>query len=174
MTLRPLLIGSLVVPAVLSAGCKSASKKPDARDPLTMSHLTHGKNDPLYAGTDSDMLDDDRGTIKAASVSRKPELTRDRQPVRTISFQDDPSRVRASDYSWIVGKLTRHSGKDGGWYIRYANAYDGDRFGGELRFANMPRLGLLRDGDNVQVEGAVIDSGFDRPAYRVDSIVLRD
>lgn len=162
----------------LCAGCKSTQKKStaaDGRDPLTMSHLTHGKGDPLYAGSDNEMLvDEDRGPLKAASISRKPESPKPRPPVRTIGFEATAIKSHAADYSWIIGQLERVPGRNGGWQIKYAGPGDDDRYGGRLPFANTPRLGLLREGDTVQVEGNLVETGFDRPSYRVDSIVLRD
>lgn len=164
----------------LAAGCKSTAKKPVSRDPLTMSLLTQGAGDPLFASNDDDPPDF-APTLRAASTSRKPEPFRpepEHNPVaagrNAGSYDAAQRRGCAADHSWLLGQLVRHPGRDRGWRIRYANAYDGDQHRGELRLVDSPRLGLFREGDTVLVEGRPVDDGAGGTLYKFDSIVLRD
>ncbi|MFO0944790.1 MAG: hypothetical protein U1D30_02405 [Planctomycetota bacterium] len=53
-------------------GCSWVNNRSDfERDPFVMSHLTHHKDDPLYAGSESENAFEDEARLQSASVSRK-------------------------------------------------------------------------------------------------------
>lgn len=152
------------------AGCGWVNTRSNfERDPFVMSHLTHQKNDPLYAGSDSDHAFDDDKPLQAASVSRKEP----RSDYRQMSYQNEPSQLsRASDFSWIEGRLVHRAGPESGWYVRYVDESNSGRNDAEIRLVDSPRLGLARAGDRVRLEGQVVDSDIGSPRYEVDSIVV--
>jgi hypothetical protein len=160
---------------VAAVGCGWMKTRSDfERDPFVMSHLTHDKKDPMFAASENDLsLDGDEPRMQSASTSRKPKPTRYDAP-------SDPrgasaaSLARADDYSWLEGRLSRQGGRSGGWYIRYATAGEGDRYGGQLRIVNNQRLGVAREGDVVRLAGRVVPQGRSDVAYEVASITILD
>ena len=60
----------------------------------------------------------------------------------------------------------------GGAYVVYGRS-EKDEYGGKLRLAPSPRLGLLRQGDEVRVTGAVV-RGPSGPEYEIESLELGD
>lgn len=133
------------------------------RDPLLMSHLTHGKNDPTFAGSETGMAFDDESVVQSASVSRK--YTPATSQLRSQTLTDV-----ANDHSWLQGTLERREGNRPGWYVRYASASSKDPYGGVLLLQDDPRLGLLRVGDRVFIEGQVEDDVVTGPSYKLNAI----
>lgn len=162
-------------------GCGWVQPRSDFdRDPFVMSHLTHSREDPLFAGSENEStFQRDESAVQSASISNKPgqgkKTTSDYQnTVYREQAAETPAPGRGKDYSWLEGRLGHRTGKEGGWFIQYARSFENDNYGGELRFANTPRLGLLREGDRVLVRGAVVSDGLGDHRYRVDSIVLHN
>lgn len=171
-------VGFLGVIFAAVGGCRSRGEPRSEfeRDPLVMSHLTHRKDDPAFAETETDVgRPDDGPTLRPASVSKKPGRDEAVHPDQPGAF-GGPSRAHAPDYSWLRGTLTRNcSGQPTArWFIQYANAGGGDRFDGVLPLANAPRLGLLREGDRVELSGRVVEATTPDPQYYVESLALVD
>lgn len=175
----PKLVGVCVL-AVTAGGCKWVGGKSDfQRDPFVMSHLTHNKNDPLFASSEGDE-DWDSPTRSASATARKAEVARtsapatpaQRSPYQQVSAR--APRGRAEDFKWIEGRLEHRNGNKPGWHIRYATNAENDTFGGEIRLANNPRLGLMREGDLVYVTGRLMDGDNAERRYEVETISLLD
>ena len=171
---------AILVPTVLAvaaSGCSWVNLRSGGpnRDPFVMSHLTHSKDDPLFAASDSSADFDEEPPLQSAfSVSRKSMFAA-AQGVDKVARRPhvgQTGRGRAEDYRWIRGHLGRRRGTHAGWYIRYASSADADRYGGELKIDDHPRLGLLREGDRVHLEGRLVGEGSDESIYRVESIAL--
>ena len=63
---------------------------------------------------------------------------------------------------------------NGGWYVDYVDLGDKDPYGGKLYLEKTPKLGMLREGDRVLVEGEVVKKRTGNPMYRVRSVALLD
>jgi hypothetical protein len=161
------------------AGCSSgplAFSQPKTRsafdrDPLVMAHLTHSKDDPAYRDTETDIAKLDEPQLQPASShtkSNKPRLLESGPP-----GIDAPARSRAPDYQWVRGVVhsTRTDGGGTAWYVDYSRTAK-DKFGGRLPLAPSPRLGLLREGDPVQLTGRVVADDPLEPKYQVSDIIL--
>src|SRR5262245_41002325 len=149
----------LLAASIAGNGCNWITRRSDfERDPLVMSHLTHNKNDPSYAGVENESADDQppQGLAQSPSVSRKPPAA---DGYRHALFEENAPRRRsalhADDYSWLEGRLTLRTGKRAGWHVRYAPMTENDRFGGELLLIEHSQLKLMREGDRVHLEGKV-------------------
>lgn len=179
---QPILTLALLLAVWGGTGCawlnqRRAPKRADS-DPLLMSHLTHGKHDPLFAKTEN-ALDFDSPTRFASSTSKKPNDGPSPSAVgsATSDAQEQSRRRlrecqcgRADDFRWVVGQLAYHESK--GWSIRYAPAGVDKQFNGELPLTSSFRPGVLRVGDQVMVEGRVVHVGLDGYRYKVESIEL--
>jgi hypothetical protein len=171
-------VGVLVTLALVTGGCSST--RPTAgprRDPLIMSHLTHSKDDPLYAGSESNPFSDDRDDPIKATVSRKPDSSDDSAiDVDFVGIGVARSslgqKAQTRDYRRLSGRVTYRESPQPGWRLRYAPSFAGDQYGGELRLDGHARLSLLRHGDPVSVEGQVVESGPGIFHYRVDSLAV--
>jgi len=175
--MRRLQRESILCVAVLAVvtGCKSPFGQPQTRsafdrDPLVMAHLTHAKDDPAYRDTETDLAQIDSPQLQPASShtkANKPRLLESSVPV-----YDAPARSRSPNYGWVRGVVhSTHS--DGGttWFVDYSRSTK-DKFGGRLRLAPSPRLGLLREGDPVHLTGRVVADDPLEPSYQVSDIIL--
>jgi hypothetical protein len=175
--MRRLQRESILCVAVLAVvtGCKSPFGQPQTRsafdrDPLVMAHLTHAKDDPAYRDTETDLAQIDSPQLQPASShtkANKPRLLESSVPV-----YDAPARSRSPNYGWVRGVVhSTHS--DGGttWFVDYSRSAK-DKFGGRLRLAPSPRLGLLREGDPVHLTGRVVAEDPLEPSYQVSDIIL--
>lgn len=163
---------------LVATGCTWIQKRSDFdRDPFVMSHLTHHKNDPLYAGTENENSFDDERPLRAAAVSRKTDTrTGSSGDYRPMSYRENAPEAeptRADDFRWVEGTLERDR-KSKGWSLRYANDRAPDAHGGALRLADSPRLGLAREGDRVRLEGRLTGQGTAGERYRIDSLTVLD
>lgn len=156
------VVTAVAIAAVVS-GCSWLNFRSggNQRDPLLMSHLTHGKTDPMFAGSETALTFDDQSPIQAASVSRKYPKSQSLTPTQ----ENTPG-----DFRWLKGRLERRGGPRPGWYLRYSDVAGNDPHGGAIRLQEDPRLGLLREGDHVYVEGEIIDSGLSQASYKLSSI----
>lgn len=143
-------------------GC-STTRPSMADDPLTSNLLTPPP---------------ESGKVPAAPSSfaaSKPQPTPSPRSMGGGSeFRLVSSSSHGPDYHWLRGRLGKEEGRNGGWYIEYANgaAAESDQYGGRLRFANSPRLDFLRVGDLVQVEGEVVQHNPGDSRFHVESIGL--
>lgn len=166
---------SMCAAAIGVGGCGWVSRSSQyERDPFVMSHLTHSKEDPMFAATDGDHhVSVDTEPSRSASLthnSRRP--SRSNNDSSHSAFRHVSHSAADEQYRQLNGTLGYRTGKYGGWYIRYAGKGSGDPYGGEIVFANSPRMGLLREGDQIRVEGRVVHHGSGEPRYHVDSISL--
>jgi hypothetical protein len=174
--MNPRPIGVLLAGCCLAPlACQSHSSNNRStfdRDPLVMSHLTHRRDDPAFAESESDVGKEDETPIKPASISKSNKPVR---PELTAAAYGGPSRGRAPDYSWLRGSVRYHrdDGGENGWYIHYGRS-EKDRYEGKLRLASSPRLGLLREGDEVQITGRLIDGDGANPIFQVESLIQAD
>jgi hypothetical protein len=164
-----------------AVGCKSTwnpfqarSKSAFDRDPLVMSHLTHSKDDPAYRDTDTDLGRYDEPQLQPASATQ----SRSNKPTAVGDATDygAPLRSRAPDYAWLRGTVQYSRGEAGGpresgWIVEYGRSSK-DRYGGRLRLAPSPRLGLLREGDPVHLSGRIDARDPAHPVYDVADIIL--
>lgn len=168
---RRLLVSTLF--ALGALGCSSSS--PSLReDPLTSNLLTPPPSKtepkPAYAAAEphADPMYSPGSSYSsgATNASSRPSSGGN---VKLVS-----SKSHDADYRWLKGRLRHEDGKNGGWYIEYATGAEAeaDRYGGRLRFANSPRLDLLRVGDLVQVDGEVIQHNPGDPRFHVETIDL--
>lgn len=171
---RMSLLGLAVLAA--AAGCKSpfgfgqpASRSAFDRDPLVMAHLTHAKDDPAYRDTETDLAQIESPQLQPASShtkSNKPRFETD------VPVYDAPARSRAPNYGWVRGVVYSTRTENGPvWYVDYSRSSK-DQFGGRLRLAPSPRLGLLREGDPVHLTGRVVADDPLAPTYQVSDIIL--
>jgi hypothetical protein len=82
-----------------------------------------------------------------------------------------PCFAHAPDHCWIQGQL-EYSRLSGGWRVRYASVDEVDEYGGCVTLIDDGRLGPLKDGAYVRVQGHLSGSS-DRTSsrtYRVESI----
>lgn len=172
-------LATATVAVFVLCGCTALrSQSGPPRDPLVMSHLTHSKEDPLFAGSENGPFPDPKDDpIRSATVARKldrlPEIDNQsfrNASLRTLVPEQQPEHGHASDFRWLVGRVMHRDAPRAGWYLRYAPHFDGDRHGGEIALAENHRLTLLRDGDRVFVEGRVIDDRPGAPVYHVESL----
>jgi hypothetical protein len=174
--LQRMSIPGLAVLAVF-AGCKSpfsfgqpTSRSAFDRDPLVMAHLTHAKDDPAYRDTETDLAKIDEPQLQPASSqtkANKPRLLDGDVPV-----YDAPARSRSPNYGWVRGVVhSTHSESGTVWFVDYSRSTK-DQFGGKLRLAPSPRLGLLREGDPVHLTGRVVADDPLAPTYQVSDIIL--
>lgn len=152
------------------AGSGTARNGSD-RDPFVMSHLTHGKGDPAFAGTENaySLGEDPAGSTKWASNKPRPLQVHGRLP----GFAEPPSSS-ADVPRQLTGTLGFHEGPMGGWHLRYGCASSDDPLGGQVQLADHERLGLLRVGDRVYVTGHLVPWGRDGHRLRIQSIRLAD
>jgi hypothetical protein len=140
------------------------------RDPLVMAHLTHAKDDPAFRETETDLAKIDEPTLQPAaghSKSNKPRYSED------VPSYDVPSRSRSPDYKWVRGivRSSRNGSSSLTWFVDYSRTAT-DKFGGRLRLAPSPRLGLLREGDPVHLTGRIVADDPSEPRYEVADIIL--
>ena len=172
----------LLVTAGAAIGCGSTEKNAGMeRDPFVMSHLTHQKEDPLFAASESNESfesEDLSMQSDSESVSRKPDTALAQPAIAQTPFQMTSYTENDEDleqrYRWLDGRLEQHNGRDPGWYIRYLPSGQPDRFDGLLRLASDDRLGLFREGDRVRIQGEVFRNGPGDYRYRVESISMLD
>lgn len=145
-----MLIGTLS----LATGCQWIHTRSDfERDPLVSSHL-NGKKDGGSAPTSS-------------AVANAPKTTVARKPI-------GPGPSHAPDYRWIDGRLVYKHGRGEGWHLRYAPWYEKDRYNGEIRLAPHPRLGMVKEGDRVRVEGKVVSRPDGSVEYEATGLAFPD
>lgn len=158
-------------------GCSWVNNRSDfERDPFVMSHLTHHKNDPLYAGSESENAFEEEPRLQSASVSRKlPTRSSARGSHERMAYQEEKGTpTRSADFQWIEGRLTHRNGKNKGWFLRYATDSSQDPYQGELPLGESPRLGLAREGDRVRLEGKLVPGDAGVNHYEIDSISVID
>lgn len=161
---RILLAASFL--SVLCNGCGwLGNRNGGERDPLLMSHLTHSKGDPMFAGTDSSVTVDDTSVAQSASISRKILQDSKKAPLSQASYTDV-----GEDFTWLKGRLERRKGSRGGWYLRYASPGSKDPYGGAVLLQDDPRLGLFRVGDRVFVEGNLEKDQIAGATYKIDTV----
>jgi hypothetical protein len=160
--------------AAAFVGCQSTPFQPKTRsafdrDPLVMAHLTHSKDDPAFRDTETDLAKIDEPQLQPAashSKSNKPRF------VDGPTSYSAPPRSRSANYEWVRGVVsTSRDGDQPIWYVDYSRTSK-DKFGGRLRLASSPRLGLLREGDPVHLTGRVVADDPLQPTYEVSDIVL--
>lgn len=168
---RPMELAALtaLTVVVLSNGCSQSffrTRTEAPKDPLVMSHLTKGANDPAFAGMESlDEPPDDEPSLRSASISRKlPSAPTDRKPA-------SGQLSRASDFRWVIGRL-RHGVGDSNWRLQYGSGVDADPHGGQIALVDDPRLQTFREGDIVRAEGDLRTPRDGQPCYEVRTIVL--
>jgi len=135
------------------------------RDPFVMSHLSKSP-DESYAWDRPA-----RTRSLAMLTSRKPEST---EVEDSLALKRRSDSSHASDFSWLVGKLVRDEGAKGTWYVDYDEAEASDPFGGKIALEKSPKLGMIREGDRVLLEGEVVKKRAGDARYRVRSIALLD
>lgn len=159
--------------ATTTVGCQWInSRSAFERDPLVMSHLTNDRSESAFAADDQPAK---RGRWAWLTASHPGGAA----PVQTASRSESSptpakSSAAAPDHSWVVGRLRQRRGADNGWYIQYGHVDDQDRYGGELDVEHSPKLGLVREGDKVLLEGEVIPSRSGYPLYRVRNLARLD
>ena len=130
-----------------------------------MSHLSKSSDESFAWDQPS------RTRSLAMLTSRKP-ATNDATDRLVAERASDTSH--AADFSWLVGKLVHREGSNGGWYVDYEDSSDADPYGGKLTLEKSPKLGLVRAGDRVLLEGEVVKKRSGGAQYRVRSLALLD
>lgn len=158
--------------AAVGAGCSWInSRSAFERDPLVMSHLTKDRSEGAFAADDAPVRKSRWAWLTASHPGSAPVLA-------ASASSTTPSAVKtataAPDHTWVVGRLRQRRGADNGWYIQYGHIDEEDRYGGELDVEPTPKLGLVREGDRVLLEGEVIPSRSGHPVYRVRNIARLD
>jgi hypothetical protein len=79
------------------------------------------------------------------------------------------------EYHWLAGELW-YAPARGAWRVHYAEAKDGDHYGGVLTLTETGAMDQFRIGQMVYVEGKVteINAASSEPAYRVHKIYELD
>ena len=95
-------------------------------------------------------------------------------PVRKsyVDITSQPSFSHAPDYSWVSGEL-QHWQATKSWRLRYSSVDEADPYGGSVTLVGGERqLELLKDGQSVRVQGALLhqDAAGSAPPYQVESI----
>jgi len=77
----------------------------------------------------------------------------------------------APGHRWLVGRLEHDPGRDR-WWVRYAHPGAGDVYGGVLELFRTGPMEGFRPGQQVRVEGELIDPApYEiKPGYRVHSL----
>lgn len=162
--MRRLISTFPILLAPFLGGCGWISTRSDFdRDPFVMSHLTKGSGDPSVAYDEE--LDGKRSFL-SASTSRKQNPSLKRHTGRRSAAQAS----HAADYRWIRGRLSRSKNAPNNWSIQYPHGEASDAFGGELVLERTPKLGLLREGDLVLLEGQLVTPEPGKTSYRVTDI----
>jgi hypothetical protein len=82
----------------------------------------------------------------------------------------NPCDYDRASYSWLRG-IVDFDSRDKSWHIIYSQKPDRqDRYGGAIRLVDHPKLGGLRSGDIVYVEGHIDTHHLDtrgKPQYRI-------
>ena len=161
--------GMRVLPVILASvvtGCGWIQPRSGfERDPFVMSHLSKSSDESFAWDQPS------RTRSLAMLTSRKP-ATKDAKDDFVAERPSDTSH--AADFSWLVGKLVHREGTNGGWYVDYDDAGEADPYGGQLDLEKSPKLGLVRAGDRVLLEGEVVKKKSGNARYRVRSLALLD
>lgn len=118
---------------------------------------------------------DAKPPVPAISVARtKP--PRDLPASPPIRRQVPETYGHAADYTWLQGVVDKHY--QGQFGLRYCEPSVEDRWGGKVTLADDPRLAQFHDGDQILVEGEVVqdkaalDAWHHYPTYRLRDIWL--
>lgn len=91
-----------------------------------------------------------------------------------VNSHSGPLYGHAEDYTWLVGQLQRIHMPGGKWKLRYTPIDEEDRWGGSVVLAPDIRLTKFEDGENVYVEGEVLNPRASLylagPLYRIRTI----
>jgi hypothetical protein len=84
---------------------------------------------------------------------------------------NDPCDYDRDKYSWLRG-IVDFNAKDKSWHIIYSRHPDShDRYGGDFRLIDSPKLRTLQSGDVVWIEGRIDNHRLDprgKPQYLIE------
>ena len=166
MRARMLGITSIMLFSAGLTGCKWVSPRSNfERDPLVMSHLSTS-NKRSYGATET-------ATPKGNYQTRYLDP---RSGVERTSHDEAQSAEIKSigwpDYKSITGRVHYRIGKNPGWYLHFVQRNVDDRFGNAVMLAESPKLGLLREGDLVRIQGDIVNLYPGDIRYRVDLVTV--
>jgi hypothetical protein len=147
---RPMLLAQRDPLPPMSPGVTlAAAPRPIANgDSAPMTAQTPTENP---AGAAAGTVSTYKGAVEVTPAVRVKEGQGAVPAVTAVQRQVPGIYGNAPDYGWLQGVVDKHY--QGQWYLRYCDSSVEDKYGGKVCLLNDPRLGQLKDGDVIFVEG---------------------